>query len=67
MASSDDRFASGHPRVAECNEPEAGVFTVEEPLTGKSELIREDTQQGEVTLAPTVQQRRFSIDWDPKQ
>lgn len=52
--------------VLTIKEPEALVNTTELPLTEKTELA-EEIQQGELTPIPTVQQRRFSVDWDPIQ
>ncbi|KAL6713365.1 glycogenin glucosyltransferase [Lecanora helva] len=45
-------------------EPEASVHTAEPPLAEKTEPA-EDLQKGFVEPTPTVQQRRYSIDWDP--
>ena len=56
-------FSSISPTV---EEPEALVNTTELPLTEKTELA-EEIQRGEVTPTPTLQQRRFSVDWDPIQ
>ncbi|KAL8676929.1 MAG: hypothetical protein Q9186_006606 [Xanthomendoza sp. 1 TL-2023] len=42
------------------------VNTAKNVLTGKIEAA-EDYQQGNAKPTPTAQQRRWSIDWDPKQ
>lgn len=47
-------------------EPELPFNTTETPLTEKTEPA-ERIEQGEVKPVPTVQQRRFSVDWDPIQ
>ena len=64
-SSTDYGFASVQP-LDESKEPEALVHSTEPLLSDKTDLA-EDIQQGEVTPIPTVQQRRFSIDWDPIQ
>ncbi|KAI4285195.1 MAG: hypothetical protein L6R38_000873 [Xanthoria sp. 2 TBL-2021] len=43
---------------------EAPVITTEVPLTETTERA-EALDQGKITPTPTVQQRHFSIDWDP--
>ncbi|KAI4229904.1 MAG: hypothetical protein LQ349_006332 [Xanthoria aureola] len=43
---------------------EAPVITTEVPLTEPTERA-EALDQGKITPTPTVQQRRFSIEWDP--
>lgn len=65
-SSTDYGFSSVQPQVDELKEPEAPIHTTEPSLTDKTDLA-EDLQQGEVKPTPTVQQRRFSIDWDPIQ
>jgi len=62
-STTDYGFSSVIPTI---KEPEALVDTTERPLTEKTELV-EEIQQGELTPIPTVQQRRFSVDWDPIQ
>lgn len=62
-STTDYGFSSDVPTI---KEPEALVDTTERPLTEKTELV-EEIQQGELTPIPTVQQRRFSVDWDPIQ
>ncbi|KAL8996257.1 MAG: hypothetical protein Q9169_004188 [Polycauliona sp. 2 TL-2023] len=43
---------------------EASAVSTEAPLTETKERA-EALDQGEITPTPTVEQRRFSIDWDP--
>lgn len=50
----------------ELKEPEAPIHTTESSLTDKTDLA-EDLQRGEVKARSTVEQRRFSVDWDPIQ
>ncbi|KAI4204206.1 MAG: hypothetical protein LQ348_001295 [Seirophora lacunosa] len=52
------------PLIGKGREPEASVITTERPLTEKTEPA-EELDQGEVKPMPTVQQRRYSVDWDP--
>lgn len=52
------------PLIGKEGEPEASVITTERPLTEKTEPV-EELDQGEVKPMPTVQQRRYSVDWDP--
>ena len=65
-SSTDYGFSSLRPKNDVLEEPEASLHTTEPPLTDKTNLA-EDIQQGEVTPIPTAQQRRYSIDWDPRQ
>ena len=65
-SSTDYGFSSMGPQKDELEEPEASVHTTEPSLTDKTDLA-EDIQKGEVTPMPTIQQRRFSVDWDPIQ
>ncbi len=50
----------------ELKEPEAPIGTTEPSLTDKIESA-EEIERGEVESIPTVQQRRYSVDWDPIQ
>ncbi|KAI4140234.1 MAG: hypothetical protein LQ341_003923 [Variospora aurantia] len=52
------------PLIAEGGKPEASIILTEQPLTERTEHA-EELDHGEVTPIPTVQQRRYSIDWDP--
>ncbi|KAL8800178.1 MAG: hypothetical protein Q9200_007332 [Gallowayella weberi] len=54
----------GVPSVPESS-INAPVNATDAPLTEKTEPA-EDYLQGKVEPTPTVQQRRFSIDWDPR-
>lgn len=53
------------PSVGRMEEPEAPISTTEPQLSDKSELA-EGIQAGEVRPVPTAQQRRLSVDWDPR-
>lgn len=57
---------SGGPSVGRRDKPEGHTSTTEPQLSDKTELA-EDIQSGEVKPIPTIQQRRFSVDWDPIQ
>ena len=57
---------SGGPSVGRRDEPGGATSTTEPQLSDKTELA-EDIQSGEVKPIPTIQQRRFSVDWDPIQ
>ena len=46
--------------------PEPSATSTEPQLTEKTEPV-EDFDRGDVKPVPTVQQRRFSVDWDPIQ
>ena len=62
---SDFGFSSmGYP-IGQTDEPEASISTTEPQLTDKTELA-EGIQAGEIRPIPTAQQRRFSVDWDPR-
>lgn len=52
------------PLIAEGGEPEASIILTEQPLTERTEHA-EELDHGEVTPIPTIQQRRYSVDWDP--
>ena len=56
-------FSTGHSS-RERQEPEARTNTTEPQLTDGTEFA-EGVHSGEVKPVPTVQQRRFSVDWDP--
>ena len=45
---------------------EPSAIPTEQQLTEKTEPV-EDLDRGDVKPVPTVQQRRFSVDWDPIQ
>ena len=61
----DFGFSSFGPSVGQIDNPEASTSTMERQLTDKTELA-EGMQAGEVKPVPTVQQRRYSVDWDPR-
>ena len=46
-------------------EPEAPINTTEPSLTDKTDPA-ESSSKGEMKPTPTVQQRKFSVDWDPR-
>lgn len=58
-------FSSFGPSVGQIDNPEASTSTMEPQLTDKTELA-EGIQAGEFKPVPTVQQRRYSVDWDPR-
>ncbi|CAF9909017.1 MAG: glycogenin glucosyltransferase [Heterodermia speciosa] len=60
----DIPFSSISPSLKERQEPEAPTNTTETQLTDRIELA-EGVHSGEVKPVPTVQQQRFSVDWDP--
>lgn len=62
----DFDFFSGGPSVGRRDESEGATKTTEPQLSDKTELA-EGLQSGEVKPIPTLQQRRFSVDWDPIQ
>ena len=61
---SDFGFFSTDPSLGARQEPEAPTNTTEPQLTDRTELA-EGVHSGEVKPVPRVQQRRFSVDWDP--
>ena len=61
----DFGFPSMGLSVGQADEPKALTSTTEPQLTDKTELA-EGIQAGEVRPVPTAQQRRFSVDWDPR-
>ncbi|KAL8796848.1 MAG: hypothetical protein Q9195_000931 [Heterodermia aff. obscurata] len=63
-SSSEIAFFSKSHSLGERQEPEATPNTTEPQLTDRTELA-EGVHSGEVKPVPTVQQRRFSVDWDP--
>lgn len=65
-SSADYGFSSVEPPVDKTEEPEAPHHTIEPLLIDKADRV-EGIQQGYVETVPPVQQRRFSIDWDPLQ
>ena len=54
------------PSVGRRDEADGLTSTTEPQLSDKSELA-EDIQSGDIKPIPTIQQRRFSVDWDPIQ
>ncbi|KAL8652474.1 MAG: hypothetical protein Q9210_002654 [Variospora velana] len=52
------------PLIAEGGEPEASIISTEKPLTERTEPA-EELDHAEVKPIPTVQRRRYSVDWDP--
>ena len=46
-------------------EPEAPINTTEPSLTDKTDAA-ESVSKGEMEPTPTVRQRKFSVDWDPR-
>lgn len=65
-ASADYGYSSVGPMADELKEPEAPIHTTEPSLTDKTDLA-EHLQRGEVKARSPVEQRRFSVDWDPIQ
>ena len=59
-SSTDYGYSSAGPFVEE----NAPVNTTEKPLTEKPDLI-EEIHKGEAASTIIVQQRRYSVDWDP--
>ena len=63
-SSSDFGFSTVRSSVNELREPEAAVHSTEPSLSEETDLA-EGLHKGEVKPTPTVEQRRYSIDWDP--
>ena len=59
-------FSTVTPLAEDLKEPEAPLHTTEPSMTDQTELV-EEIDKGEVQPPPTIQVRRFSIDWDPIQ
>ena len=60
-----DLFLGG-PSVGRRDEAEGSTRATEPQLSDKTELA-DDIQSGDIRPIPTIQQRRFSVDWDPIQ
>ena len=62
-ASTADYGIDPGPRSFE--EPEAPINTTEPLLTDQTDPV-EGIEKGEVKPTPTVEQRKYSVDWDPR-
>ena len=54
------------PSLGRADKPEDYASTTEPQLSDQAD-VAENIQSGELQALPTVQQRRYSIDWDPIQ
>ena len=60
------QYVKGEESSARGQESEISAHTTEPSLAEETELA-EALHKGEVKPTPTVEQRRYSVDWDPLQ